>query len=305
MRILLTGASGFVGRHALTALCSAGVETHALSRRPMAPVEGVMWHEADLLEAGTAEALVDKVRPGCILHLAWSVEHGVFWTAPSNLNWCAATLSLAAAAAQVGVKRFVGVGTCYEYDWPDAEPCDEIATPLASHTLYDTCKDACRRVLASRFSGTDMSFAWARLFFLYGPYEEPRRLVSSVARSLVDGKAAPCSRGEAIRDFMDARDAGAALAAIALSGAEGAINVGTGQGHRVSEVASLLGDLAKRPELVRIGELPDRAGEPPFIVAGVKRLREEVGFRHTRTLQEGLANALDFWKAQRESEGRR
>ncbi|WP_421862857.1 NAD-dependent epimerase/dehydratase family protein [Parvibaculum sp.] len=296
MRILLTGASGFVGRQVLAALPSSDVEVHAVSSRRPAPDAKVTWHQADLLTDGTAEALVKTTRPDCILHLAWYVEPGLFWTDPSNLDWTAATMRLASAAAESGVRRFVGVGTCYEYDWPAASPCVEEHTPLASHTLYDTSKDACRRVLAARFTGEETSFAWGRLFFLYGPHEAANRLVSSVARNLITGRDAPCSRGTAFRDFMDVRDAGAALAALALSKVEGAVNIGTGEGHNIADIARRLGELSGRPELVRIGALPDRQGEPPFIVADANRLGTEVGFKSSRSLDEGLSDALGFWR---------
>ena len=94
---------------------------------------------------------------------------------------------------------------------------------------------------------------------------------------------------------MDVRDAGAALAAIALSGVTGEINVGSGQGAPISEVAATLGDLAGRPELIRLGVLPDRADEPPRIVADVARLTAEVGFHPRFDLRTGLADALAFW----------
>lgn len=209
-------------------------------------------------------------------------------------------MRLASAAVKGGVSRFVGVGTCYEYEWPAEHPCDENDTPLASHTLYDTSKDACRRVLAARFTNEETSFAWARLFFLYGPGEAPGRLVSSIARNLIAGEEAPCSSGIAIRDFMDVRDAGAALASLALSKVEGAVNIGTGEGYKVAEIARRLGELSGRPDLVRIGALPDRAGEPPFIVADTRRLGDEVGFRNMHSLDEGLSNALQFWRTQAE-----
>lgn len=298
MRILLTGASGFVGRHTVASLSAAGVEVHAVSRRVPAHEYGVTWHRADLLGEDVAEALIEKTQPNIILHLAWCVEHGKFWTDPSNLDWIAATMRLASAAADYGVNRFVGVGTCYEYDWPVDAPCDEYLTPVASHTLYDTSKDACRRVLAARFTGEETNFAWARLFFLYGAHEAPKRLVSSLAQNLIAGRPAPCSRGAATRDFMDVRDAGAAIVSLALSKVEGPVNIGSGDGHSIAEIASKLGDLSGRPELVQIGELPDRPGEPPFVVANVSRLHGEVGFRSTYSLEDGLSDALHFWRMQ-------
>jgi nucleoside-diphosphate-sugar epimerase len=293
MRVLVTGASGFVGRQAVLALLAAGAQVHAVSRHPL-PID-CAWHGVDLLDPDAAAGLVQAVKPDAVLHLAWCVGHGVFWTDPANTQWVAATLALAGAAADAGCRRFVGVGTCYEYDWPAGSDCIEGVTPLAGHTPYDVAKAEGRAALATLFAGQGVGFAWARLFFLYGPHEDPRRLVSSVARALVRGEPALCSRGLAVRDFMDVRDAGAALAAIALSAVTGAINIGSGHGARISEVASTLGDLAGRPALIRLGALPDRADEPPRIVADVSRLIGEVGFRPRFDLESGLRDALAFW----------
>ncbi|HEY2662592.1 MAG TPA: NAD(P)-dependent oxidoreductase, partial [Caulobacteraceae bacterium] len=265
MRVLVTGASGFVGRHVVTALMKAGAEVHAVARES-APLD-CPWYCLDLLNPANARDVVRQVRPDAVLHLAWCVEHGRFWTDPANADWVAATMVLARASIEAGVRRFTGVGTCYEYDWPSASDCDERTTPLIGHTLYDIAKNSCRSVLDALFATHGLDFAWARLFFLYGPEEDDRRLVASVANALARGEPARCSQGLAVRDFMDVRDAGAALAAITLSGLTGAVNVGSGEGARVADVASLLGRLAGRPDLIKLGALPDRPDEPLRIVA--------------------------------------
>jgi nucleoside-diphosphate-sugar epimerase len=294
MRILLTGASGFVGRHALAALASTGHEVHAISRSRPSVSGDYRWHGVDLLAPGAA-AIVDAVQPERILHLAWCVEHGSFWTDPANAAWRDATLALARAAADAGARRFVGTGTCYEYDWPPTANCDERETPVATHTFYDTCKDECRRALDALASEGGFGFAWARLFFLYGPAEAPGRLVASIARALARGEPAACSSGLVVRDFMDVRDAGAALAALTLSDVEGPVNIASGNGLSVADLVTRLGALAGRPDLVRLGALPDRPGEPPRIVAEVARLRDEVKFRPAHNLDAGLRDALAFW----------
>jgi nucleoside-diphosphate-sugar epimerase len=299
MRVLVTGASGFIGRQVLPVLRAAGANVHAVSRRPVPDQSDCRWHEADLLQPGAPRALIREVRPSVVLHLAWCVEHGRFWTDPTNLDFISATFALARASAESGVVRFVATGTCYEYDWPADGNCDETSTALAGHSLYDISKDACRRALTRFFELHSIPFAWARLFFLYGPHETASRLVASLARALTNGEPALCSPGLAIRDFIDVRDAGKALAAVTLSSAVGPVNIATGQAVRVADLATTLGKLAGRPELVRLGALPDRAGEPPRIVANVSRLRDEVSFQPARTLEAGLGDALSFWSEQR------
>ena len=151
------------------------------------------------------------VKPEAVINLAWYVEHGKFWTADENITWLSTSLQLARLSVGAGVRRFIGIGTCYEYDWPDDKSCTEEVTPTASHTLYDTTKDSCHRTLSSFFSQNDTDFVWARVFFPYGPSEPSGRLVASVARALINGERARCSSGSAVRDFVEVRDVGEAM----------------------------------------------------------------------------------------------
>jgi nucleoside-diphosphate-sugar epimerase len=92
---------------------------------------------------------------------------------------------------------------------------------------------------------------------------------------------------------MDVRDAGDALAALALSDLRGPINIAGGTGASIASIAELLGGISGRPDLLRYGALPDRAGDPPRIVAATRRLRDELGFRPRYALQQGLADAYE------------
>lgn len=296
MRIMVTGASGFVGRQVVRSLADGGAEVVAVGRRRPTADLRCTWLEADLLSEDTARTVVAAARSDIIVHLAWIVEHGAFWTSPLNLAWVAASLRLAQAAADAGVKRFVAAGTCYEYAWPDHSDCEEDVTPIAPSTLYAVSKDATRRVLSAYLADRRLAFAWARLFFLYGPGEGPNRLVPAICRSLASGEPALCSRGLAVRDFMDVRDAGAAIAAVALSQTTGDINIAAGDAVSVADVARRLGRIAERPDLVHLGALPDRAGEPGRITASGARLRKVTGFRPAIDIETGLAGALRYWR---------
>jgi nucleoside-diphosphate-sugar epimerase len=295
MRILLTGASGFVGGAVLRALSQRGVETVALSRRAPTVAEDYVWRDVDLMQPPAVAAALNAIRPDAIIHLAWIVEHGAFWTSATNLDWITASCRLALSGRAAGVQRFVGVGTCFEYDCTASHICREDGTPLRPTLLYGVSKDAARRVLSALALSHDFEFAWARLFFLYGPGENPRRLVPSIARALAAGQLAECSAGRAVRDYMDVRDAAEALVALALSPITGAVNIGSGEGNSVRRIVQILGRVAGRSELLRVGALPDREGEPARIVADITRLRDEVGHRTGRPLEDGLAEAFVYW----------
>jgi nucleoside-diphosphate-sugar epimerase len=227
------------------------------------------------------------------VHLAWTTSHGKFWNDPLNLDWVAATLRIARAFRAAGGARFVGVGTCFEYDLTLSDaPLIERASPTTTGGLYGVAKDACRRLLESFAAEVDMSFAWARIFHLYGAGEDPRRLVSDVATKVAAGDIALCSSGRQKRDFMHVADAGAAIAKLATSDVGGPVNIASGEATTVGDVARLVGATLRRPDLVVMGGIPDRAGDPPSILADVARLRDEVGFRPRFALAAGLEDAL-------------
>jgi nucleoside-diphosphate-sugar epimerase len=290
-RVLLTGATGFVGRAVIAPLLARGVELHAVTRGSPPDLPGLCWHRADLLEEAAGRALMRDLRPTVLVHAAWYVEHGRFWTAPENAEWLDASTALAAHFAEAGGRRFLGLGTCAEYaeaaesdgaPWPETRP-------LAPATPYAQAKAE----LATRLARMPVQVAWARLFHLFGPGEHPGRLVPSVARALLDGREARCASGRPVRDFASTRFVGEALAALAMSRVTGAVNVASGEGRAIAELVRLIGAALGRPGLVRLGALPDRPGEVPFMVADVTRLQREVGFTAAPCVEADLRALLD------------
>jgi nucleoside-diphosphate-sugar epimerase len=298
---LVTGATGFIGRQTLAPLIGHGFEVHAVARHASgATMDGVVWHEADLLGPATAEALVVAVRPTHLLHLAWITEHGRYWWSPENLDWVAASLTLVRKFQASGGKRVVIAGTCAEYDVVSAEetrrPLAETDSTQNPHTLYGTTKDALNRMVECFARSVGLSWAWGRAFQIYGPHEYERRLVPSVICSSLNGSPAVCTHGRQIRDFLDARDAGTAFAALLDSLVEGPVNIGSGRKSTVAQVARTIARLVGRPDLLRLGVLPTTPDDPPYLVADVKRLTQEVGFRPTIALEEGLRHAVEWWR---------
>lgn len=295
MRILVTGGTGFVGSWAASALADMGHEVFVCSRQDM-KVAGCQAVKADLLSDGGADAVMDHVRPEIILHLAWYVEHGLFWAATENLDWVAATMRLAGAARKHGVRRFVGVGTCMEYDLAAAAPSISEHAKINPTSLYAVAKDASHRVLQNYLGANGIEHAWGRLFFLFGPNERIERLVPSVVSSLLAGRPALMSSGVQVRDFINVNDAGEALAALAVSRVSGAVNIGSGIGLSISQLAEDIRHAVGRPGELRFGALPDRPNDPPRIVADVSRLRDEVGYRPGRTMRERLFETVEWWQ---------
>jgi len=302
-RVLVTGATGFIGRQAMPPLVEAGHEVHAVSRAPeqaggregtvSTPTpDEVVWHRGDLLEGA---AVVGEVEPDLLLHLAWYAEPGAYWTSPENVRWVEASLALLRAFVEAGGARVVVAGTCAEYEWSRAVYPED--APARPRTLYGAAKHALGSVLAAYGEQVGLSWAWGRVFFLYGPHEAPERFVASLARALLAGERAPMTDGDQVRDFMHVEDVGAAFAAVLGSPVTGAVNVASGQGVSLREVARAIAHQAGRPDLLEVGALPRREGEPPALVADVRRLREEVGFRPRYDLDTGVRQTLEWWRS--------
>jgi nucleoside-diphosphate-sugar epimerase len=293
-RVVVTGASGFIGRHAVPLLAERGYEVHAVSRHvPHHQPAQAVWHAADLLSEAERERLIATVQPTALLHLAWYAEPGAFWTSTENLRWAAASIELFRVAAAAGVRRIVGAGTCAEYDWSHGL-CIERETPLAPATLYGVSKRATGMVLEAFGGASGISTAWARVFFLYGPGERRERLVGSTIARLLAGERAPTTEGTQVRDFLHVGDVAAGIVAVLDSSAEGPINIGSGQGVAVADLVRTLGRAANRPDLIGIGDLPGDPNEARRVVADVRRLRNEVGWTPRFDLERGLAATLEW-----------
>jgi nucleoside-diphosphate-sugar epimerase len=296
-RVLVTGASGFIGRHTLQPLLDRGFEVHAItSRAPPDSTAGVVWHTTDLLSGPGPKDLLARVQPTDLLHLAWYAQHGFVWNSPENLRWVAATLRLVQQFAENGGHRALLAGTCAEYRWGDSGRCVEGVTPLEPATLYGTCKDATHRVLEAAAEQLGIGLAWGRIFLLYGPDEAPGRLVAAVARALLAGERAQTSPGSQVRDFLHVADVAGAFVALIDSDVRGAVNIASGEGRTLREVIEAIGAAAGRPELLDVGALPARPGDPDELVADVARLREEVGFVPVIGLTEGIERTVAWWR---------
>jgi nucleoside-diphosphate-sugar epimerase len=289
-RALVTGASGFVGRAAVEALKRLGYEVEGVTRRvePELPVD--RWHAVDLLDAAGVATLMDAARPSHVLHLAWTTEHGRYWEDPNNDRWVAATSRMLEVFEQAGGSRFVLAGSCAQYDWTGDLPLLEADAPRRPATHYGRAKQEASEIV----DAAGLSTATALLFFPYGPHEQRERLVPSIARRLLDGDEAPASTGTQVRDFIHVTDGGCALAALLDSDVNGPVNIASGEGTRVADVAETIARIVGRPELLCLGGLP--GDDRTSVVASVARLRDEVGFVPRLSLEQGLRDAVEWWR---------
>ncbi len=282
MRVLLTGATGFIGSHVARELLGRGHEVHctlraASDRRRIRDIESrLRIHEG-------AMGLV-PLQADVTVHLAWYAVPGKYLTAPENRDCLKTSRRLLAAVKG----RVVFAGTCFEFDTQVGRLRED--SPTKPTTLYAECKDALRRDVEQRPDS-----AWIRFFYQYGPWEDERRLVPSVIRSILRGEPAKVSPGGQRRDFLHVEDVAAAVCAVAESRLDGCVNIGSGESPTVGEIVTRIGELGGRPDLIRLGAVPYYAGESMWIEADNAKLRS-TGWRRKHGLEAGLRHTLDWWK---------
>jgi nucleoside-diphosphate-sugar epimerase len=293
--VLVTGATGSFGRWAPAKLAARGYEVHGVHWERDAGDEDINWHRVSLLEPGAGPALMREVRPTHLLHLAWVTGEG-HRSSPLNLLWVAESIALLREFQAVGGRRAVLAGSAAEYA-PGPRPHGE-DEPAGPRTLYASAKHGLRTV-AERFCAENgVGFAWARAFPVFGPGDDPGRLISGVIRALQSGEPADCSGGRQRIDFLYTLDAAEAFVRLLDSDVSGAVNIGSGTAHSVLDVVTLIGELLERPDLLRVGALPRRVDEADYLGADIGRLIRNVGYTPATSLEDGLRRAALWWAAE-------
>ena len=288
MRIAITGASGFLGRHVLAAIArwrgDAGEATEivATARRlrgdlPQHP--GVRWVTVDLA-APPADPFAWLGQPDVVIHLAW--EGLPNYQSPRHLSTeLPRQERFLETLARGGRPALLVAGTCAEYGWQQGCLAEEM--PAYPAHPYAAAKDALRRRLEDVAAATGYGMTWLRIFYLFGEGQPERTLYTQLRQAIARGDTAfDMSAGEQVRDYLPVRRAAAAIRSLALRlargcGGDGIVNLASGQPRTVRSLVEQWAREAGSAIRLNCGTVPYLAHEPLAFWGDAAKLERLVG----------------------------
>lgn len=255
MKIAITGATGFIGRHILDLLLAQDYDVVVVGRTaPLIENHLITFIKSDLLEYQENQySWIVEHQPTHLLHLAWYAEHGKFWNSTQNIKWCDATVRLAQAFCQHGGQRMVVAGTCAEYDWTYGY-CKEDITPTHPSTLYGIAKDNTRRMIEKICQDNTVQFCWGRIFLPFGTGEDKQRLIPSIVDMLLERKPIMPINTQHWRDFLPIEKVADGFVFLLKGDMTGVFNICSGRPLQLIEVLQSLAsalDCNPAPILIR------------------------------------------------------
>ena len=302
MRVAVTGATGFIGSHVVRRMAADGCDVHVLVRRDsntwrirdVLPRLSVV--PCDLLAPDDVDRAIEAIRPQHCVHLAWCVGPDTYRSSPDNLRFLGASLHLVRRLAEVGCRRLFVAGTCAEYDRVAGAVAERDRT--VSRSLHVASKLGLALTLAQLGPAIGMEIAWGRIFYLYGPFEDERRLVPTAMRKLWRSEPIELTSADHVRDFSHVEDVAAAIWAVMRSDLVGPVNIGSGQPVRIRELVETVARILERPLALASREAPlDPADPPPSVYADISRLRQGTTWTPQFDLERGLRHTAEWGKA--------
>ncbi|MHA4843869.1 NAD-dependent epimerase/dehydratase family protein [Flavitalea antarctica] len=296
-KILITGGSGFIGRAVLDAYRDKGIEVHATFNQTIPTGDdGILWHQADLLNIETVNKLFKKIKPDFLIQLAWCTGQGSYWKDETNLDWLTANLSIAKIFIKNGGIRCLFAGTSAEYDWSSNQPLDELQTKLEPLLLYGGSKLALYWALTKYFEQHKVSFVWARFFNPFGQGENPERLIPKTCLRLLHGENLAFDAATSLRDFLHVSDVGDAIAHVLHSDITGPVNIASGQAITVRDVITAIAEVYQRSGQISFDAVQSGTGIPDAVIANTGRLNLESGWKSKITFKDRIIETCEWWE---------
>jgi UDP-glucose 4-epimerase len=301
-RVVVTGASGFIGANLTRRLLGEGHEIHLFLRRAYQPwrleeiLDHVRCHEITVEDRETVSRAIREIRPDWVFNLAafgaYSWQVGLEPMVATNVLGCA---SLVEACAKVGVEAFIQTGSSSEYGYKDhATREDELAQPNSHYAITKlAATHYCQ--LASRDHG--LNIITVRLYSIYGPYEEPTRLIPTLAAYGIRGKLPPLVSPWIARDFVHVDDAISAMLLLTAARPiefERLYNICSGTQSTIETLVAIARNTMNIPEKPSWSTMKPRSWDTNVWLGSPDLIARQVGWHPALNLEVGFRKTVDW-----------
>jgi nucleoside-diphosphate-sugar epimerase len=299
-RVLVTGASGFVGAAVVRQLVAEGRQVAVLLRESSDP-----WRFASIMTKITVvrgdlrylDAVTDALvafAPQAVAHLAWEGVKGADRNYPIQLANVQATFSIYQLAKRIGASYFVGLGSQAEYG-----PCSgriHESTATRPTTVYGATK-LCTGLALDRLAAAEgFAFGWLRLFSTYGRTDDPSWLIPYVTIQLLRGKCPALTAAEQIWDYLHIEDVATAVIAAMDKQVRGIYNLGSGRAVPLNQIISTVRDQIDRGLPLGFGQIPYRTDQVMHLEADISALNAATGWLPNISLADGIADTVNWFR---------
>lgn len=286
-KVLLTGATGLIGKEALQPLLDAGFEVFAISTKDQVSKENINWIKADIFDFEQIKKVFLEIKPEYLLHFAW-VASGDYLSSETNYKLVDASMNMLKAFKENNGKRAVFAGTCFEYEFKN-EPLKE-NDRLNPKTVYAQCKNELREKAEEYCQNNGISFGWGRIFYVYGHQENEKRLTPHLINSIKDKKSVVINCGTLVKDYMYTKDVASAFVKFLDSNVSGCVNICTSIGISLEDYSKTIAKKLNGENFLVIKN--EATGQPPAIIGDNSRLVNEIKFSPKFNLDEALNEIL-------------
>jgi len=290
MKILITGGTGFIGSALARKLVAENYGKVYVFDKDISNTfrfesvkDKINLIEGDILNSQSYKDKIRKIKADVVYHLAWYVEPGKYLTSMENLEHLKYGIDFTRFLFEIGVKKIIVTGTCFEYDTSYGYLSE--STPEKPEYLYASCKLAFKKIAEQLSRIYKTPLIWARIFYLYGQYEHPKRLVSYVVNSLIENKKVKLrGHGLQIRDYLHIDDVAQGLICLLKEKETATYNIGSGNPIRICDLVNQIGKILGKKHLISFTPETILFNEPMFICANNTKLKK-LGFEQKHNME--------------------
>ncbi len=279
-KVIVTGINGLIGQHIVKPLKELDFEIYGIGRKDFTTNQ-FHYIKADINDFIEIENIFNKIQPEYLIHLAWDLSKGYFHS-NANFDMLTSSINILKYFKNNGGKKAIYIGTYAEYSF-DNIPAKEndILNPAS---VYAKCKNYLREVCELYCKNNNIDFCWVRLFNTYGENDNNTRLFPYIINKLKNNEKVSVNHSHLEKDYIYAGDVGIMLASIIDSDVNGIINICSGKGIKLGDLAIMIAEKLGKTNLLELNEL--YTDEPLKTIGDNSRILNELKFTNYTNINE-------------------